>query len=91
MPCPYLIGSSYCEISACIVVNEYDLRVISSFHPVALLTSDPLVFLRINYPYLTNDLMNATSAEVHSLGMRFSIYNTMRELSNRCAEVCLCV
>ena len=40
----------------------------------------------INYPYLTNALMNATSAEVHALGMRFSIYNTMRELSNRCAE-----
>jgi hypothetical protein len=40
----------------------------------------------INYPYLTNELMNATAAEVHGLGMRFSIYNTMRELSNRCAE-----
>jgi hypothetical protein len=40
----------------------------------------------INYPYLTNDQMNATSTEVHELGMRFSIYNTMRELSNRCVE-----
>jgi hypothetical protein len=43
---------------------------------------------RINYPYLTNDIMNSTSAEVHALGMRYSVYNTMRELSNRCAEVC---
>jgi hypothetical protein len=40
----------------------------------------------INYPYLTNDQMNETSFEIHSLGMKFSIYNTMRELSNRCAE-----
>jgi hypothetical protein len=41
----------------------------------------------INYPYLTNELMNATAAAVHELGMRFSVYNTMRELSNRCSEL----
>jgi hypothetical protein len=40
----------------------------------------------INYPYLTNDLMNSTAAECQALGMKYSIYNTMRELSNRCAE-----
>ena len=40
----------------------------------------------INYPLLTNDLMRATATAVQGLGMRFSIYNTMRELSNRCIE-----
>lgn len=40
----------------------------------------------INYPYLTNPAMGAAAAACHALGMRFSIYNTMRELSNRCAE-----
>ena len=40
----------------------------------------------INYPFLTNDLMRAAAAEVQALGMRYSVYNTMRELSNRCAE-----
>jgi len=40
----------------------------------------------INYPYKTNGLMNATSAACHALGMKFSIYNTMRELSNRAEE-----
>jgi hypothetical protein len=30
--------------------------------------------------------MNSTAAACQSLGMRFSIYNTMRELSNRCLE-----
>ena len=40
----------------------------------------------INYPYLTNEAMGAAAAACHALGMRFSIYNTMRELSNRCAE-----
>jgi hypothetical protein len=40
----------------------------------------------INYPFLTNDVMGETSSALHNLGVRFSIYNTMRELSNRCAE-----
>ena len=40
----------------------------------------------INYPYLTNDIMGETATAVQALGMKFSIYNTMRELSNRCAE-----
>ena len=40
----------------------------------------------INYPYLTNNVMEQTSSALHDLGVRYSIYNTMRELSNRCAE-----
>ena len=40
----------------------------------------------INYPYLTNGAMGAAAGAAQALGMRFSIYNTMRELSNRCAE-----
>ena len=40
----------------------------------------------INYPYLTNELMNSTAAQCQALGMKYSIYNTMRELSNRCVE-----
>jgi len=40
----------------------------------------------INYPYMTNDVMRETASAIQSLGMRFGVYNTMRELSNRCAE-----
>eukprot|EP01060_Flectonema_neradi_P039927 TRINITY_DN8959_c0_g1_i1.p2 TRINITY_DN8959_c0_g1~~TRINITY_DN8959_c0_g1_i1.p2 ORF type:complete len:421 (+),score=46.56 TRINITY_DN8959_c0_g1_i1:1874-3136(+) len=41
----------------------------------------------INYPYLTNSLMNETASEVHSHGMKFKVYNTMRELSNHATEI----
>eukprot|EP01062_Namystynia_karyoxenos_P039556 TRINITY_DN28723_c0_g6_i1.p1 TRINITY_DN28723_c0_g6~~TRINITY_DN28723_c0_g6_i1.p1 ORF type:complete len:1255 (+),score=349.79 TRINITY_DN28723_c0_g6_i1:72-3767(+) len=41
----------------------------------------------INYPYLTNDLMRSAADRSHANGMRFKIYNTMRELSNRCREI----
>ena len=41
----------------------------------------------INYPYETNVLMKAAASACHALGLKFKIYNTMRELSNRCREV----
>ena len=41
----------------------------------------------INYPYETNVLMKSAADSCHKLGMKFKIYNTMRELSNRCREV----
>ena len=41
----------------------------------------------INYPYLTNAAMKYASDTVQQLGMKFSVYNTMRELSDRCMEL----
>jgi hypothetical protein len=41
----------------------------------------------INYPYLTNTAMKYAADTVHKLGMKFSVYNTMRELSDRCMEL----
>ena len=41
----------------------------------------------INYPYETNTLMKAAADACHALGLKFKIYNTMRELSNRAREV----
>ena len=40
----------------------------------------------INYPYLTNPANKWAADQCHSLGMKYSVYNTMRELSNRCRE-----
>ena len=40
----------------------------------------------INYPFLTNDAMRGASEACKANGMAFSIYNTMRELSDRCRE-----
>ena len=36
----------------------------------------------INYPYLTNTAMKQATDACHKLDMKFSTYNTMRELSN---------
>ena len=44
-------------------------------------------FFVTDYPYLTNDLMKQTADACHALNMKYSIYNTMRELSNACMEV----
>eukprot|EP00747_Dinoflagellata_sp_TGD_P078072 gnl/TRDRNA2_/TRDRNA2_159884_c2_seq1.p1 gnl/TRDRNA2_/TRDRNA2_159884_c2~~gnl/TRDRNA2_/TRDRNA2_159884_c2_seq1.p1 ORF type:complete len:516 (-),score=82.86 gnl/TRDRNA2_/TRDRNA2_159884_c2_seq1:57-1496(-) len=41
----------------------------------------------INYPYLTNSLMKDAADTCHRLGMRFKVYNTMRELSNHASEL----
>eukprot|EP00755_Sulcionema_specki_P008006 Sspe_Gene.39757::Locus_19166_Transcript_1_1_Confidence_1.000_Length_3163::g.39757::m.39757 len=41
----------------------------------------------INYPYLTNPLMKAEADGAHKAGMKFKVYNTMRELSNHAKEV----
>ena len=41
----------------------------------------------INYPYLTNAAMKHSADACHALGMKFSVYNTMRELSDRCTEL----
>ena len=41
----------------------------------------------INYPYLTNPAMKHAADTCHALGMKFSVYNTMRELSDRCTEL----
>lgn len=40
----------------------------------------------INYPYLTNVAMKYAANACHKLGMQYSVYNTMRELSDRCTE-----
>lgn len=42
----------------------------------------------INYPYLTNTLMAQASKACHAAGMKFKIYNTMRELSYKARETC---
>lgn len=44
----------------------------------------------INYPYLTNTAMKHAADACHELGMQYSVYNTMRELSDRCTECLLC-
>ena len=36
----------------------------------------------INYPYETNTLMRAAADACHAAGMKFKVYNTMRELSS---------
>ncbi len=41
----------------------------------------------INYPYLRPQQMKAYADAVHALGMKFKIYNTVRELSNHAAEL----
>ena len=41
----------------------------------------------INYPYATNRLMKLAADACHENGMKFKVYNTMRELSNRCREL----
>jgi len=41
----------------------------------------------INYPYLTTPLLKKAAASCHEHSMKFSVYNTMRELSNRCLEL----
>lgn len=41
----------------------------------------------INYPYETNQLMKEAADSCHALGLKYKIYNTMRELSNRCREI----
>ena len=41
----------------------------------------------INYPYLTNHLMRQASNASHAVGMKFKIYNTMRELSYKAREI----
>ena len=40
----------------------------------------------INYPYLTNTAMKFAADACHDNAMKFSVYNTMRELSDRCFE-----
>ena len=35
---------------------------------------------------LTNDAMKYAADACHKLGMQYSVYNTMRELSDRCTE-----
>ena len=39
-----------------------------------------------NYPYLTNPAMKYAADSCHANGMKYSVYNTMRELSDRCTE-----
>lgn len=41
----------------------------------------------INYPFLRPAEMKKYIDEAHSRGMKVKIYNTIRELSNRCAEL----
>ena len=38
-------------------------------------------------PYKTNTLMRDAADACHAVGLKFKIYNTMRELSNRCDEL----
>jgi hypothetical protein len=37
-------------------------------------------------PYLTNTAMKYAADACHKAGMKYSVYNTMRELSDRCTE-----
>ena len=41
----------------------------------------------INYPYATNQLMAHASKLSHAAGLKFKIYNTMRELSYKAKEI----
>ena len=41
----------------------------------------------INYPFLEQEKMKNYIEEAHSMGIRVKIYNTIRELSNRAAEL----
>lgn len=41
----------------------------------------------INYPFLRPREMKAYADAIHAKGMKFKIYNTVRELSNSCAEL----
>jgi hypothetical protein len=41
----------------------------------------------INYPFLRPDEMKSYVDEAHAHGMKVKIYNTIRELSNRCVEL----
>ena len=41
----------------------------------------------INYPYETNSLMAQAADACHAVGLRYKVYNTMRELTNRCREL----
>ena len=45
---------------------------------VSVCTADPR--------YLTNEAMHNSAEACHTRNMSFSVYNTMRELSNRCVE-----
>jgi hypothetical protein len=41
----------------------------------------------INYPYATNQLMRQASEACHASGLKFKIYNTIRELSYKAREI----
>ncbi|HEX3383725.1 MAG TPA: glycoside hydrolase domain-containing protein, partial [Mucilaginibacter sp.] len=41
----------------------------------------------INYPFIEHDAMKAYINRAHQLGLKVKIYNTIRELSNRCYEL----
>ena len=95
VPLPHVALAGFLASRGASVINMHQGNVVNPWYADAhsfcrvFFSSHVVLGCRINYPYLTNDLMNATSTEVHALGMRYSIYNTMRELSNRCAEVML--
>lgn len=46
-----------------------------------------LPFCYIHRRYETISLMKSAAEQCHALGMKFKLYNTMRELSNRCREL----
>lgn len=61
-------------------VADYGASVVNVHHATQI---NPY----INYPYLRPQQMTAYADAVHALGMKFKIYDTVRELSNHAVEL----
>lgn len=61
-------------------VADYGASVVNVHHATQI---NPY----INYPYLRPQQMGAYADAVHALGMKFKIYDTVRELSNHAVEL----
>jgi hypothetical protein len=61
-------------------IHNYGATVINIHHATPI---NPF----INYPFLRPAQMKAYIDDAHQLGMKVKIYNTVRELSNSCAEL----
>jgi hypothetical protein len=77
--------------------SHFSTRYFHSFKPVAEVASTGANTINvhhaneinpyINYPFLRPAEMKRYIDEAHSRGMKVKIYNTIRELSNRCVEL----
>lgn len=61
-------------------IEDYGATVVNIHHATAI---NPF----INYPFLRTKEMKAYIDGAHARGMKVKIYNTVRELSNSCAEM----